>query len=521
MGRLPVPTFTFSSFTSGDKGVRRPMSVPFTNRGTPQRDDKPLPHNAEAERNVLGSILLDNTALAFAKAIVEPVDFYRHANRLIFSAMLKLAEQLKPIDTVMLMDALGDKLESAGGTAYLSSLPDGIPRFMNIEHHARVVRNMSGMRELLYAAAEIQIRVHDTDRYTAEGIAAKAAETFAKLSEVQNADDSDLFDTWEEYQNTKPLRSLIEGVFQADVCNIIGGLSGDGKTLILFAITKALLTGKPLFGYFKVLEPVERVIYLIPECARAPFLHRAKLFGLERFLENGRLKTRTLSKGLRIPLNDPRLLRAVKGTVIQIDTAVRFSTGDENDAGTISTGLATDIFGLLSAGAVAAGAAHHSAKNFEKESRISLENVLRGSGDIGAFVGAGFGIRQIDEAQNIIHLEDIKPREAELFPPFQIIGRPYIDREGDFRMWRKPGACGRLAEYFEAPGRNQGGAPPEARDNRLERIELVRGWMLQDPNLTGEDLVERFAKVNIKVSESAARKYRLAVAPRRDEGDPD
>ena len=78
-------------------------------------------------------------------------------------------------------------------------------------------------------------------------------------------------------------------------------------------------------------------------------------------------------------------------------------------------------------------------KSFAKDNYISLENVLRGSGDFGAFVGAGFGIRQIDKIQNVIHVETIKARDSEPAEPFQIIGRPWIDQEGDFHMHRMPG----------------------------------------------------------------------------------
>lgn len=472
----------------------------------------PFPQNLDAERSILGAILLDNHALNVAVQILRSEHFVLPQHRHIFERMLHLNQEQQAIDTITLMEVLnrhGD-LEAAGGVAYLSQLADGLPRVTNVEHYARIVKAKALLRSVAYAAAAIQEQalagIDEPDL-----IVAKARETFAKLE--GSADMDSLFDTWEEFKNAKPLRSLIENIFQADVCNMVGGLPGDGKTFVLISITKALLTGKPLFGYFKVLELAPRVVYLIPESARTPFFHRAKLFGLDKYLENGRLLVRTFSKGPRIRLSDPRLLNVVKGAVVQIDTAVRFAEGDENDAGAVSNGLATDIFALLAAGAEAVGAAHHSPKSFEKENRISLENILRGSGDFGAFIGAGFGIRQVDELRNIVHMQDIKSRDSELFPPFQIIGRPYINDEGDFRLYRKPNECGPLAEYLDIPGRNRGGGASQTeREGKAANLALLRGWLSEKPLLTSRELVQRFASEGIKVGDSAIRKYRKELS---------
>jgi len=190
---------------------------------------------------------------------------------------------------------------------------------------------------------------------------------------------------------------------------------------------------------------------------------------------------------------------------------VRFAEGDESSATDVANGLATDIFGLLAAGAACTHVAQHSPKNFAKDNYISLENCLRGSGDFGAFVGTGFGIRQVDKDLNVIHLEDIKPRDSDLLPPFQVIGRPeigrsYIAEEGDFRMHRLPGMCGKLAEYIET--RNKGGAPVEEQQTRAANLELLRRFLSENPRETSSQLSQRFHSVGIKLGDSAVRKYR-------------
>ena len=110
--------------------------------------------------------------------------------------------------------------------------------------------------------------------------------------------------------NAPELRCAIRNVVQLDVATIFGGLSGQAKTWILLSIAKALLKGKGtlLWNHFPVEETAEKIAYLIPESTIAPFAHRLRLLRLMEYVENGRLLTRTLSKGPRLELDDPRLL---------------------------------------------------------------------------------------------------------------------------------------------------------------------------------------------------------------------
>src|SRR5206468_12381665 len=89
--------------------------------------DKALPHNAEAERTVLGAVLVDNAAFNSAAEVLTRDDFYREAHRRIFDAMAALAERSQAIDLVTLKDELlrGPALEAVRGAAHLTSLVDG------------------------------------------------------------------------------------------------------------------------------------------------------------------------------------------------------------------------------------------------------------------------------------------------------------------------------------------------------------------------------------------------------------
>ena len=112
------------------------------------------PHSLEAERAVLGGLLLQNSAIDVALEIVKADDFYSEANARIFETILELHRTSTPVDTVTLRDALArsHKLQGIGGDEYLLSLTDTIPAVENIRAHAMIVREKALVRRLITAA---------------------------------------------------------------------------------------------------------------------------------------------------------------------------------------------------------------------------------------------------------------------------------------------------------------------------------------------------------------------------------
>src|SRR5882757_2929498 len=120
--------------------------------------EKPLPNNLDAERSVLGAVILDNNALNAAIENLKPEDFFLDQHRRVFTQMIALGEAQQAIDLITLTEELhrrGD-LEAAGGAPYLASLADGMPRVSNIEHHARIVKEKSLRRNLIHRTAKMQ-----------------------------------------------------------------------------------------------------------------------------------------------------------------------------------------------------------------------------------------------------------------------------------------------------------------------------------------------------------------------------
>jgi replicative DNA helicase len=119
--------------------------------------DKALPHSADAERTVLGAVLVDNAAFNSAAEILTRDDFYRESHRRIFEAMAALAERNEEIDLVTLRDELVrvSALEAVGGAAYLGSLIDGLPRLINVEPWSRIIKEKAVLRNLIHASNRI------------------------------------------------------------------------------------------------------------------------------------------------------------------------------------------------------------------------------------------------------------------------------------------------------------------------------------------------------------------------------
>ena len=115
------------------------------------------PQNIDAEKSVIGSILLDPEAIHAVMPILYPEDFYHTGNQTIYRAMLILAEQNQPIDLLTLTERLQseDQLDKIGGAAYLSELVDRIPTSANVVNYAKIVREKSTLREVIQRGTSI------------------------------------------------------------------------------------------------------------------------------------------------------------------------------------------------------------------------------------------------------------------------------------------------------------------------------------------------------------------------------
>jgi replicative DNA helicase len=124
--------------------------------------DRTVPHNLEAERALLGSILLDNDSLNSALEILSKEDFYSDAHRVTFESMVALSEKNRTIDLVTLSEELARNglLEKSGGAGYLAALTDGVPigTMAAVGEYCRIVKEKSTVRRLINASNTVIAR---------------------------------------------------------------------------------------------------------------------------------------------------------------------------------------------------------------------------------------------------------------------------------------------------------------------------------------------------------------------------
>ncbi len=127
--------------------------------------ERTLPHNLEAERSVLGAILLHNDAFNLAAEVIDSRDFFRDAHRRIFDKMVKLSERGDAIDLVTLKDELtrSGEIEEVGGPSYIAALVDGVPRSTNVEHYARIIKEKATLRSLIFSANKILATAYEAE----------------------------------------------------------------------------------------------------------------------------------------------------------------------------------------------------------------------------------------------------------------------------------------------------------------------------------------------------------------------
>src|SRR5918911_3004020 len=119
--------------------------------------ERPLPHSADAERAILGAIVLDNSLVNQAVELLRPEDFYVRAHQFVFRAMIALSERGSSIDPFILSEELKREgvLEQTGGMTFLSELTYGLPHFTNVAAYAKIVKDNSLMRQLVRVANKI------------------------------------------------------------------------------------------------------------------------------------------------------------------------------------------------------------------------------------------------------------------------------------------------------------------------------------------------------------------------------
>ena len=213
---------------------------------TTQATGKLPPQNLDAEKSLLGAILIEEEVLADATEIVRPADFYDKNHGLIFASMLRLFEKHKPVDLLTLTEELQKKgeLEVIGGSAYLTDLTNYVPTAAHAEAYAEMIAQKAVRRRLIKASADITELGYDESTTTQELLEKAEAELFSVSDQSLKQDLisienilADSFDRIEElHKNKGSLRGIRTGY--RDLDNITAGLQR--SDLIILAARPAM-----------------------------------------------------------------------------------------------------------------------------------------------------------------------------------------------------------------------------------------------------------------------------------------
>jgi replicative DNA helicase len=156
----------------------RPQTARGRLRPVPEPDREP-PHNLEAEEAVLGAILASGRLLTEVAGQLEEADFYRPAHRVIWQALLRLADRGQPTDPVTVLGELDDSAELAdvGGGPFLHTLVQAVPTVANAGHYARLVAETARRRRVIDLG--IQLAHSDADPAVLAHLAGELADTAA------------------------------------------------------------------------------------------------------------------------------------------------------------------------------------------------------------------------------------------------------------------------------------------------------------------------------------------------------
>ncbi|TSC91046.1 MAG: replicative DNA helicase [Parcubacteria group bacterium Gr01-1014_2] len=194
--------------------------------------DKLPPQNLEAEKSVLGSILIDKDSLEKVIDILRPDDFYGRQHQLIFGAMVSLLEKNEPIDILTVTNKLEEfkDLENAGGAAYLTSLLGVTPTSAHILNYGKIVQRKKILRDLIDSAHKIVSLGHQEEE-TIERILDQAEQKLFAVSQRSISQEflalkeglQEAFERLERlHKGDGALRGLSTGFVDLD--NILAGL---------------------------------------------------------------------------------------------------------------------------------------------------------------------------------------------------------------------------------------------------------------------------------------------------------
>ncbi len=245
----------------------------------------------EAERVVLGAVLVEPTHMDDITAVLHDHDFIDMRHQVIFSNLLTLQECGTPLDVLTLADRLekGGSLFDVGGYEYLNELTIGIPRVANVAYYSEIVVEASKRRRLAHVTGQIKELFHDPE-LSSKGIAVHAQNLLLDFDDKDGTDGfratGDLIDdvlslAEEKQNNPEAVRGIPTGLvdldkktggFQKEQLVVIAARPGMGKSCLAMNIARTASVGGAVGAFFALeMSDMELMNRLLAQQANVPF----------------------------------------------------------------------------------------------------------------------------------------------------------------------------------------------------------------------------------------------------------
>jgi replicative DNA helicase len=241
---------------------------------------KRLPASIDAEKSVIGALLLNDELVHVVSEILQPSDFYSKANREIYHTILMIVHNQKRVDLLTVQDELAkkDMLDSVGGISYLMSLQEDIPAMGMIEQHSNIIKEKSILRDLIESATDIIHNCYSQDEKNIEAVLDKAEKKIFEISNKKTTKNFIQLDIWlkKTFQHLSDIKGNSKGVtgvptgykkldeitsgFQKGDLIILAGRPSMGKTGIALCLAEQAAHAGAAIGFLSLEMSAEQIV---------------------------------------------------------------------------------------------------------------------------------------------------------------------------------------------------------------------------------------------------------------------
>ncbi|MCL4360943.1 replicative DNA helicase [Candidatus Dependentiae bacterium] len=247
---------------------------------------KKLPFNLDAEKAILGSLLIHDDQTASIAEILTPDDFYYKSHKTIFQAILNIVSRQQRVDLVTLQDELekSNHLEEIGGLIYLLSLQEDIPSVGLVEQHAKIVKEKAILRELINSAAGIIANCYGQNEKEIEAVLDEAEKVIFSIANKRAKHNFVQLNIWlkKTFQHLSDIKSQTKGItgisagfkkldemtcgFQNGDFIVLAARPSMGKTALALSIARHVAAQNVTVGFLSLEMAAEQLTLRLLSC---------------------------------------------------------------------------------------------------------------------------------------------------------------------------------------------------------------------------------------------------------------